>query len=319
MANLTPLGRTTIIVSWVATTLAFISLALSLASHIHVRRSLAITEYLTYAAFLIGVILIAQNTFAILVEGQAEHQTQLRDSQINTLAKSILLHEALWSLVNALIRISACLLILKIFGVVRKLRYCMVPAICLSTLHALACVLDLLLICRPISAQWRAEVNAVCGNQKLSFIILESTAIALDFIIVVAPIYPLSKVKHGKISLWKFYLTFEIGAVLFIIAGLRLKALSYATSLDFIYSKSYLGLLSALGVMMGITICVVPKIPGILKMLRYVSREYMGSLNLVSEKLKIRVEQSLVVIYETEAEGKSQQLSSCERKSSDPR
>jgi hypothetical protein len=43
---------------------------------------------------------------------------------------------------------------------------------------------------------------------------------------------------------------------LLVIAGLRLKAISYTTSPDFVYSQSYLGLLSAQGVILGICTCV---------------------------------------------------------------
>jgi len=42
------------------------------------------------------------------------------------------------------------------------------------------------------------------------------------------------------------------------VTGLRLKALHLATSPDFTYSKSYLGLLSAVGSMSGIILCSVP-------------------------------------------------------------
>lgn len=87
MAPLTSLGRSTIIVSWVATALALFALALGIAGRLHANRPIDIAEWLNYAAFIIGVVLVCQNTFAVLAEGQAEHQNQLRDSQINTLAK----------------------------------------------------------------------------------------------------------------------------------------------------------------------------------------------------------------------------------------
>jgi hypothetical protein len=48
---------------------------------------------------------------------------------------------------------------------------------------------------------------------------------------------------------------------LLVIAGLRLKAISYTTSPDFVYSQSYLGLLSAQGVILGICTCVATQLP----------------------------------------------------------
>jgi hypothetical protein len=45
------------------------------------------------------------------------------------------------------------------------------------------------------------------------------------------------------------------------VTGLRLKALHLATSPDFTYSNSYLGLLSAIGCMLSIVLCVTPILP----------------------------------------------------------
>lgn len=86
MAQLTSLGRDTIIISWVFTAFAFTSLVLGTAGRLHARAPIAVTEWLNHVAFIVGVVLVAQNTFTILVEGQAEHQSQLRDSQIKKLA-----------------------------------------------------------------------------------------------------------------------------------------------------------------------------------------------------------------------------------------
>jgi hypothetical protein len=49
------------------------------------------------------------------------------------------------------------------------------------------------------------------------------------------------------------------------VTGLRLKALHLATSPDFTYSKSYLGLLSALGSMLGIILCSVPTLSSVIR------------------------------------------------------
>lgn len=87
MPPLTSLGRTTIIVSWTATTLALIALALATAGSLYAHRTIGTPDWLNYAACTIGLVIVAQNTFAILVEGKSEHQSQLEDTQINTLAK----------------------------------------------------------------------------------------------------------------------------------------------------------------------------------------------------------------------------------------
>lgn len=85
--------------------------------------------------------------------------------------------------------------------------------ICLCALHTLACILDLSLICRPISAQWNSDINATCGDQRLSFIILESTAIILDLVILIAPVYVVWKLRLPRKKRLALCLVFELGAM----------------------------------------------------------------------------------------------------------
>ncbi|KAF2646367.1 hypothetical protein P280DRAFT_9495 [Massarina eburnea CBS 473.64] len=284
MANLTPLGRTTIVVSWLVTTLAFISLVFCTVVFLCAGRFgystrfswISTSDGLNYAAFVVGVVLVSQNTFAILVEGQANHQNDLASRQADKLAKSIIIHEALWSMVNALVRISACLSLHRIFSPSKNIRVTIIITVGFSVLHCFASVLELALICRPFSAQWKTDIEATCGNQLLSFIILEITAIAIDCAILFIPSYATYQLQSITIQRRVYmFCVFDIGAVLLIIAGMRLKAISHATSPDFVYSKSYLALLSALGVMLAIILCAAVPSAFIGRMIKVFFRRYL--------------------------------------------
>jgi hypothetical protein len=86
-------------------------------------------------------------------------------------------------------------------------------AIVLSILHGLASILDLTLICRPISAQWRIDGVAVCGNQWLSFLILEVTAILLDCLILIIPIFNILRLQLSTNRRLALLFLFETGAM----------------------------------------------------------------------------------------------------------
>jgi hypothetical protein len=62
------------------------------------------------------------------------------------------------------------------------------------------------------------------------------------------------------------------------VTALRLKALHLASSSDYTYSKSYLGLLSSIGCMLGVMICNVVALPTILK---YVKERFRGKKTLL--------------------------------------
>jgi len=74
-----------------------------------------------------------------------------------------------------------------------------------------ASILEMLLICRPISAQW--DNSSRCGNQKLSFLIVESVGIALDAMLLVTPIYSVSRLCMDTRAKIKVIVGLEIGSL----------------------------------------------------------------------------------------------------------
>ena len=87
MVVLTALGHTTIIVSWSFTGVALLSIISSTAIACFMQKRMYASDWLNFAAFITALVLVSQNTYAILVEGQSEHQSDLSPSQIDTLAK----------------------------------------------------------------------------------------------------------------------------------------------------------------------------------------------------------------------------------------
>lgn len=81
------IARTTLICSWLFTGLATISITIQILS-IHHRRMIGIDDYLLFTAYLISVLLVAQTTWAVVDEGQGEHEDDVSNhSQFGIVAK----------------------------------------------------------------------------------------------------------------------------------------------------------------------------------------------------------------------------------------
>ena len=96
-------------------------------------------------------------------------------------------NEVLWDIANLFIRISALLLIKKIFLFLWYVRYLVNIVIIFATLHSLAVLTVALLICRPMAAAWDTSINGTCGQQVLSYVILEIVGGLIDIVILMIP------------------------------------------------------------------------------------------------------------------------------------
>ncbi|KAK2606577.1 hypothetical protein N8I77_005317 [Diaporthe amygdali] len=251
--------------NWTLTVFAFLAVVI-----IHCRKFSGMSvpiradDILILVSFIVGIGLVSLSTWAILDEGQGEHQQSVPESQLERAAKSILVAEAIWTLVTGLLRIAACLLIHSIFSFPTARRSAIVIMV-LSAGLAVASIVQIFLICKPFAAQWDPHVLGSCGDQIASFMALETIGLVLDLGILLVPakyIMGLQMSMRRKIQL---VLVFNVGAVVFIITGLRMAALRSAVSPDFTYSQSYLSLLSASGCMTGIICCASPTISGIVQ------------------------------------------------------
>ncbi|PSR98942.1 integral membrane protein [Coniella lustricola] len=252
MHKFTSLAIVTLTVNWTLTFLAFISVVIT---YIFRRKGGMLEEVLTYSAFLIGTILVAISSWAIVDEGQGAHQWNLSQSQVAKAAKSLLVAEALWSLVNSLLRNAAGLLILRISGPMSGIKRAACLIMAASIALAIVSSMEIFLICRPFAAQWDPLVLGTCGDQILSFTVLETVGLALDLVILALPAIFMVRLQTTKWRRIKFILVVDAGSVVLVITALRMAALRNAVSPDFSYSQSYLSLLSAAGSMTGVVCC----------------------------------------------------------------
>ena len=91
-------------------------------------------------------------------------------------------------MVNTLVRISAILLIIQVFGVVRRSLWTARLLLIAAIIYGLVVFLETFLICRPIAVDWNAYIDGTCGDQVVSYVVLEVLGLSLDFAILVVPL-----------------------------------------------------------------------------------------------------------------------------------
>lgn len=114
-------------------------------------------------------------------------------------------------MINTLVRINAILFIKKIFGVNRWIRRTTWLLLVIAILYGLVVLLETFLICRPIAVDWEAHVNGTCGDQVLSYLVLEILGLLLDFAILVVPLQGISRIHMSLRKKMSVSFFFSIG------------------------------------------------------------------------------------------------------------
>ena len=80
------------------------------------------------------------------------------------------------------------LLIKNIFGHVRSIAWANGLVLVIVILYGLVVVLETFLICRPMAVDWNTHINGTCGNQVVSYLVLEIIGLLLDLAILILPL-----------------------------------------------------------------------------------------------------------------------------------
>lgn len=111
---------------------------------------------------------------------------------------------------NTFIRISAIMLSKKIVSRLNQ-RWIWRSLLILSVLYGLVIILEIFLICRPMAVDWNASINGKCGNQIVSYVVLEILGLLLDFIIIMMPIPIIWSSHMNRARRFRFSIIYSIG------------------------------------------------------------------------------------------------------------
>jgi hypothetical protein len=85
--------------------------------------------------------------------------------------------------------------------------------IIVSALHCIAVVLEVFLICRPMAAAWNNNLAGTCGDQIVSYVVLEILGLLIDLVILVWPVWLLATLQLSpKTKAWLIFI-FSSGSV----------------------------------------------------------------------------------------------------------
>ena len=114
-------------------------------------------------------------------------------------------------MVNTLVRISAILLIKSLFGIREWMVWTIRLLLVIAILFGLVVVLETFLICRPLAVDWNAHIDGTCGDQVVSYLVLEVLGLCLDFTILVLPLPCIWKLRVSLRRKMSIAIVFSIG------------------------------------------------------------------------------------------------------------
>ncbi|CAG8979688.1 hypothetical protein HYALB_00003919 [Hymenoscyphus albidus] len=172
-----------IVCGWVFISLAIFAVALQVWGS--VRRGSSIGgDILLVLATIISVGLVSHITWAIVRENFGKHDADNPGNKISFIARSLLINQTLWGLVNTLIRVNAIVFKQKTL----LLRWPAWTLLVLSILYGVVLILEVFLICRPLALDLGTELDTKCSNQVDSYLSLEICGLLLDVLILIIPL-----------------------------------------------------------------------------------------------------------------------------------
>ena len=249
-------ARITIICSWTFLAIAFLGACLLVWARRIQKRRLGLDDYLTLLALATTVALIVQTTWAIVDEGQDNHEAEVSKTKFALLVRvglfgmalllsylrnrqSLLVNQTLWGVANTLIRTSAILFFKKVFESRRSASIIAQSLLVMSILYGLVVFLEVFLICRPMAVDWNAHVDGTCGDQIVSYLVLEVLGLLFDLTIAAVSIPYLWALQMPLAKKCLTQLMFSIGALQVLLSpGPRICTdLSIESSLSRVYES----------------------------------------------------------------------------------
>ena len=81
----------------------------------------------------------------------------------------------------------------------------------IAILFGLVVVLETFLICRPLAVDWNAHIDGICGDQVVSYLVLEVLGLFLDSAILVLPLLGIWEVPMSLRRKTSIVIMFSMG------------------------------------------------------------------------------------------------------------
>ena len=112
-----------------------------------------------------------------------------------------------------MLRISALLLAITIFGSIAKVRIISHCLILISALHCLATLLESLLICHPLATAWDPSAYGTCNSEIGPYVTLEALGLLIDLAITVPTIHDIWHLQMSRRVRLRLIAVFSVGGM----------------------------------------------------------------------------------------------------------
>lgn len=105
------------------------------------------------------------------------------------------------------------MLIGTIFGVSSSMKMIVRLLLVLSILYGLVVFLEVFLICRPMAVDWNAQIDGTCGDQIVSYLVLEVLGLLLNFSVLMAPLQCIWRLQMERATKMSISTPFSVGVL----------------------------------------------------------------------------------------------------------
>ncbi|MCJ1287042.1 hypothetical protein MMC26_006389 [Xylographa opegraphella] len=225
-------GIAIIVCGWLFQVIAAVAVALRVWARHLKKQKLVLNDHLAFAALVATILLNIGSTWAVVDAGQGQHASDLSGEQVTEYA--------------------------KIFGQIRWFRICSYTLLTMSVLYAIAVILEIFLLCRPLSSLWDPSIKGACGSEKAAYLGVGITNLIIDCFIIILPLPVLWNLRLKVSKKIALSFVFSLGTLIIIITGLRIQALSEVDPKDPTYTTGHIGVYSVLEPTLGLINACLP-------------------------------------------------------------
>ncbi|KAJ6126975.1 hypothetical protein N7523_002587 [Penicillium sp. IBT 18751x] len=222
------------------------------------RKSLQLSDYLLFVAYIATIIMVGLNYWAV-ANGLGAHTATLSESQLHVQFKMIVGISMTWLTGTVCCKLSILALYTSLFRTFRPIRILVWTVSGLVVAYFIAFLPIFLTQCHPISQQWAPVPGGGCRSLAIQEIASIALNIFLDTTIALLPIPALWRLRMALRNKLTIGVMFGMGLVVVAVMIWRLViTLDPNTNKDFVFGLYQIGLVSFLELWLSMIIVSLP-------------------------------------------------------------
>ncbi|KAI0135144.1 hypothetical protein F4814DRAFT_399999 [Daldinia grandis] len=198
-------------------------------------RAFMVDDGLNLGAVVLFYGLIAVDFSMVLAGGMGHHVEELQDWHVMRLMKTIYAGQFLYAASLGLIKISAILMLIRIFFD-HRFKLAAIATLVFTVAWMVLSMLIEFLICQPIEMNWHIRMAGTCGDQKAAFAAMSVINIINQLMILALPLPMILKLQME----WRYKIVticiFSISILTLIFGAIRLSAIIQVDFTDVPYT-----------------------------------------------------------------------------------